>query len=284
MPEVRYVFVAASDKLAIGRTIDEAIEQVFVGERTETTSTEEEQIITEGELPQWKQILRGNRANTIDGETPITAQTTFAEVAGASVSDNDTVILSGTDHYGRKVWGKIPISPNKTIKSFLVNIEKEFDDMVSVAVDENGRVLVVSNTEGESQLSLSLTPSNEGGGQLSFGQIQTINEGKNKPRTISQLISSANTNYEKWITLMGEGKEEEVAKALSSLKRDLKDLEVISERLQTVLNSLSAKINTMEAESDISDKQRNELEALRSDVEELFKLVKQTTDRIVSRL
>lgn len=123
MPEARYVFVAASDRLAIATTMDEAIKEVFVGEMVETTGMEEKKMGKEN-WSQWKQVLRGNKPNTTNIGTPVTPQTTFGEIADAGVSDNDTVNLEGTDHFGERVWGIIPINPNKTINDFLDDIQR----------------------------------------------------------------------------------------------------------------------------------------------------------------
>jgi len=285
MPEIRYVIVAASDKLAMAKTMDEALEIVFVGERVETASSTAEEKDSTGRIwSDWTQVLKGNKINTTDGETPITLQTTFAGIAGANVANNDTVILTGTDHSGKTVWGKIPIYPNKTVKEFLVDIEKEFNDKIMATLDERGRVLFIDKIEGESKLSISLSPNNEGGGDLSFGQIQTINEGKEKPRTVSQLIASANTNFEQYKSLMGKGNVEEAAKALTALKKDLEHLANINEQLESSLNSLSAKLENLKNDPDVTDKQIAILETLRSEMEKIMNLVKQTSSKIISKL
>lgn len=125
------------------------------------------------------QVLTADKANTAGG-APITASTTFAEIDGANVSAGDTITITGTDHNGDQIYAAFTISdPNTTaVADLLTAIENAFGGEVTAAIDSNGRLVLIDNTPGTSQLSLTLTENNEGGGSLDFGNMVITTQGR----------------------------------------------------------------------------------------------------------
>jgi flagellar hook-associated protein 2 len=124
------------------------------------------------------QVLTADKANTTDGTTPITGDTTFAEIYGANVSDGDTITISGTNREGGTVSRTFTISDvNTTRVSDLLNeIENAFSGQVTATVDSSGKLVLTDNTPGDSDLSLQLTYN--GSGNLDFGTFQVTTQGR----------------------------------------------------------------------------------------------------------
>lgn len=130
---------------------------------------------------QVNEVHTSDTANTTNGTTPITAGTTFANIFGANVQANDTIAISGVDHDGNQVSDTYTISDtNNTIQNFLTAIEDAFDNSIAASVDANGRLTFTDNTAGESELSITITANNEGGGSLDFGTITASMEGRHE--------------------------------------------------------------------------------------------------------
>jgi flagellar hook-associated protein 2 len=121
------------------------------------------------------QTLVGSVANTTDGSTPITSATTFDNINGAGVSDNDTINYTGKTRSGIAVTGSYLISDvtTNTVQNFLSAIENDYGNNVSATIDSSGNLVLTDNTVGDSQLSITVTPDNLGGGSLGFGTLVT---------------------------------------------------------------------------------------------------------------
>ena len=126
------------------------------------------------------EVRRATIANTTDGATAVTNNTTFAQMFGAGVVDGDTIRIQGTTHDGASIAQGFTIDDvnNKTIGDLISTVRSLYADQVSVAVDAEGRIVVTDNQVGPSQLTMTLVEENEGGGTLDFGSIEVEEEGR----------------------------------------------------------------------------------------------------------
>ena len=125
------------------------------------------------------EVHTSDTANTTDGVTAVTSGTTFANIFGANVQAGDTISISGVEHDGTQVSDAYTISDtNNTIQNFLNAIEDTFNNSVTASIDANGRLTFTDDTTGESDLSITTTANNEGGGSLDFGTITASTEGR----------------------------------------------------------------------------------------------------------
>jgi flagellar hook-associated protein 2 len=124
------------------------------------------------------QVLTSATANTIDGTTPIVSGTTFGEIYGANVSNEDTITITGTDHDGNEVSGTFTVTDvsTTTLSDLLNGIENAFSGEVTASVDSDGKLVFTDGATGESDLSLELTYNGEGA--LDFGAIEITTQGR----------------------------------------------------------------------------------------------------------
>jgi len=110
---------------------------------------------------------------------PATGGTTLSAL-GLGVAANDTITISGTLRSGVSVSGSYTVLDPAvdTISGLLSAIQATFNQEVIASVDANGRITLTDNKTGDSQLSISLTANNEGGGTLSFGSDTIVTEGR----------------------------------------------------------------------------------------------------------
>ena len=109
---------------------------------------------------------------------PVTADTRFADLAGAGVAAGDTISIGGKDHSGAQVSASFSItSANLKIQNLLNAIEQAFGGAVTASIDGSGRIAVLDETSGKSSLSLSLLANNEGGGALDMGSQSVTTQG-----------------------------------------------------------------------------------------------------------
>jgi len=149
------------------------------------------------------EVLTADRANTTDGSTAITSDTTWANIYGAGVQVNDTITISGTDHNGNAVSGSRKITDTgNTVQELLTAIQDTFGNVTASIID--GKIRVTDNTAGDSQLSVTLTENNQGGGALDFGSIitTTVNVGNKRNTTDG---STAITSGTTWANIYGAG-------------------------------------------------------------------------------
>ncbi len=118
------------------------------------------------------QILAGDVANTASS-SPITASTVLSDIDGATIADDDTISFIGTNRSGLSVSNTFTISVTNgdTVQDFLSTIESAYDNTVSATIDTSGRIIVTDNTAGDSQISITITTSND----LDFGNVLASN-------------------------------------------------------------------------------------------------------------
>jgi len=110
---------------------------------------------------------------------PATGSTTFANL-GLGVAAGDTISIAGVNHAGASVSGTYTVidPATDTLSSLLTAIQSAFGGQVSASIDTTGRVTVTDNTAGDSQLAVTLTANNEGGGTLNFGADTVVTQGR----------------------------------------------------------------------------------------------------------
>ncbi|MGA1198532.1 MAG: flagellar cap protein FliD N-terminal domain-containing protein, partial [Candidatus Latescibacterota bacterium] len=145
--------------------------------------------------PAVAEVHTANVANTTDGSTAISASTRFNAVFGANVANNDTITISGTDRNGNAVSGSFTINNvnSNDIQDLLSEVETVFGGAVTASVDSSGKLVVTDNTAGQSQLSVSLSANNEGGGTLNFGTFAVTSEGENA--SSREVVSGQNASF-----------------------------------------------------------------------------------------
>jgi flagellar hook-associated protein 2 len=135
----------------------------------------------------YQQVITGSQNNTKTsgaGGGVITASTTFAQINTGSdannVTNNDTISFSGTTRSGKAVSGTFTITDKstKTIQDFLNAIETAYGTGVKASIDSNGAIVLTDLTAGTSQLTLSITANNQGGGSLTFGTQSVSTTGR----------------------------------------------------------------------------------------------------------
>ena len=130
------------------------------------------------------EVQTANVGNTTNGSDPIESNTMFKDLFGSSVSNGDTISISGTDGDGNDVSGTFTVSNvnSDRIQDLLDEIETVFGG-VTASVNSEGQIEVTDDTAGESLLSVSLSANNEGGGNLTFGTFFSSTLGQDAQTT-----------------------------------------------------------------------------------------------------
>ncbi|MCZ6675707.1 MAG: flagellar filament capping protein FliD [Candidatus Poribacteria bacterium] len=129
------------------------------------------------------EVHTADTANHTDARdtSPITASDTFADIDGADVNAGDTITITGNDHDGSAVSSTYTISDtSNTLQDFLNTIASAFGNDVTATIDSSGKLVVTDNTAGTSDLSVTITSNNEGGGSLDFGALTASTEGRDE--------------------------------------------------------------------------------------------------------
>ncbi len=125
------------------------------------------------------------------GGSPAVSTDTFSAL-GLGVAANDTIIIGGTDKYGSPVSSTFTVldPATDTIGDLLTSIQVAFGQQVTASLDATGNVTITSTTGGDSNLSISLTANNEGGGTLAFGSDNTVVAGRNSMNLSASVVSN----------------------------------------------------------------------------------------------
>jgi len=121
----------------------------------------------------------------------ISASSSFSTL-GLGVAANDSISISGTNRQGGAVQASFSVLNPATdnIGTLLSAIQSAFGQQVVASVDATGHIQVADVQPGSSQLSLTLTAGNQGGGSLSFGSDNITTDG----RYAMNLTASAQAN------------------------------------------------------------------------------------------
>ncbi|MBI5191891.1 MAG: flagellar filament capping protein FliD [Nitrospirae bacterium] len=146
---------------------------------------------------EYTQVLTGSVSNsktTAAGGGYISATTKWSEINTGgdanNITDGSTIAYSGTKRGGASFSGSYTITSatTKTVGEFLSELETEFGNNVTAAIDSNGKISITDNTAGDSKTSLTLT---ENAGSLDFGTVSVSTTGRN---TLDVIASSSGNN------------------------------------------------------------------------------------------
>ncbi|MDP3027958.1 MAG: flagellar filament capping protein FliD [Deltaproteobacteria bacterium] len=129
-----------------------------------------------------------NTRTTAGGGGNVLATTKWGEINTGSDANNisnlDTITFTGINHIGTSISGTYTISDKSvdTVQGLLTAIQNAFAAVDGGAYTvtagiENGKIKVTDSTSGDSQLSISLTANNQGGGTLNLGTVTASMEG-----------------------------------------------------------------------------------------------------------
>ena len=137
-----------------------------------------------------------NTTTTNGSSSPITADTLITSIDGYNYTSGDKITISGTAHDGTAVAATdFAITPTTTVGDLLNQIGSNFGD-VTASVTSDGRIQVIDNATGSSDLSVNLTPSiGDTGSELSFGSFgQVLQQGANAAFTVDGMNMTSSTN------------------------------------------------------------------------------------------
>jgi flagellar hook-associated protein 2 len=141
------------------------------------------------------QTLVGSVANsktTAAGGGLTTGSTKFNEIDTGGdandLSDNDIISFTGTTRTGRSINNSYTISDvsTDTVQDFLSAIEKAYENSVSATINASGEIVLTDITDGDSQLSITITEP----GSLDFGTVLTSNTGGVTGRYAMEITAS----------------------------------------------------------------------------------------------
>jgi len=145
----------------------------------------------------YTETLVGDRAVTTNGTTPAVSTTTWGNIYGATLSNDDTINFSGTARNGSSISGSYTIDDTSTdtIQGLLSEIKSAFGDDVTASIDNEGRIVLTDNYEGTSSLSLTFDYSETSDpDQDIFGDISAGNDGGHEGRYAIAITASNSGN------------------------------------------------------------------------------------------
>jgi len=93
--------------------------------------------------------------------------------------EGETITIGGTNLDGSTVTTTYTIEKNAKIEDLVSFIESAFDNNVIASI-QDGRIHVRSAVDGTNDLSFSISALNDSGGELDFGTISTVTEGRDR--------------------------------------------------------------------------------------------------------
>lgn len=135
------------------------------------------------------QTLVGSVAN-LAGGSAITASTVFSafDVGGAGLVNGNKISFTGTNRSGLSISDSYTISDvsTDTVQGFLSAIESAYENGVSATINGSGNIVLTDVTNGDSQVSLTITEP----GSLDFGTVLTSNTGGVTGRYAMEITAS----------------------------------------------------------------------------------------------
>lgn len=208
--------------------------------------------------------VTSNVANTTDGTTAITGSTLIEDIYGYLNPDttNDSITISGTKHDGTEVSTTFKLfnddMTSKTVGDLLAEIENAFGD-VTASVTSQGKIQVVDNESGTSQLSVDLQTSLHGSnpGSLNFGtftEVGTVREyvlqaGRDASFTVDGVAMTSSSNSVTTaipgvtLKLVGESSDTTV-----TLNID-RDYDEISEQIQSMVDAYNKVVDFIKTQT-----------------------------------
>src|SRR6185437_11245194 len=131
--------------------------------------------------PENRALLGSVTLNDATGTAAATSATLLTDLhlsngSSAGVVAGDTIGYSGTRSDGSAYSGTFTTTSTSTVADFVTQLQSSVGTGATVSF-VNGQVSVTAATSGTSQLSMSLTANNEGGGQLNLGTMNVTATG-----------------------------------------------------------------------------------------------------------
>jgi len=133
----------------------------------------------------YTELWTGTKANKDLDANVILSGTLWKDIdttggPGNDIVDGDTISFEGKTRGGTSVSGTYTISDKTTdtVQGLLSAIEDAYGNDVSANIDSDGKLILTDNMAGASQLEISVTCNNEGGGSLDFGTMEVTTEGR----------------------------------------------------------------------------------------------------------
>ena len=120
---------------------------------------------------------RTSSGTVLSGGSAATSSTLWSNVDG-TVTTGDTIGISGTMHNGNTVSSVYTVAAGDTVGDLLTAIQDAFDNTVTATINSQGQIVVTDVDTGSSQMDLTLTANNEGGGTLDFGTMDLTQTGR----------------------------------------------------------------------------------------------------------
>lgn len=119
--------------------------------------------------------------NDVTGTAAATSATLLTDLhlangSSAGVAVGDTIDYSGTRSDGSAYSGTFTTTATSTVADFITQLQSSVGPGAAVSL-VNGQISVKATNSGTSQLAMSLTANNEGGGQLDFGTMNVTATG-----------------------------------------------------------------------------------------------------------
>lgn len=112
-------------------------------------------------------------------QSSVTRNTSIADLQGVTVSDGDTITISGSSVSGRDYSKTILISEGEvvTVGSILDDIESITDSRMKATIDAQGRIQIQDSDTGSNDFTISIESTVDG---LEFGTFDILQEGRDK--------------------------------------------------------------------------------------------------------
>ena len=139
---------------------------------------------------EYTQVLAGSlQLKQSDGTTPISAETAWNNISGATLQNGDVISFSGTSRSGTEISGAYTISNTgtQTVQGLLTAIEDAFAGQVKAEIDSSGRIMLTDLSSGYSQIALDITEPDGRG--LDFGTVLKSNTGGQEGRYAMTLTA-----------------------------------------------------------------------------------------------
>ncbi len=131
----------------------------------------------------------GDAIGTVATDTTLLADLHDAGGTNMGVAEGDTLTISGTQSDGGSFFHEITLTDVQAAGMTLGDLRAEIQDQVGTDVSvsiQNGQLTVTRDEPGASQLTLSVSSDNLGGGTLSFGALDVTTTG----RGVSSIVAS----------------------------------------------------------------------------------------------
>lgn len=155
--------------------------------------------------PEKRVVQTANVMTDATGSTPATSSTLITDLhqpapagAGGGAVPGDSITWTGVRPDGTPYSGSFAVGPAAPVSSIVAAVQASLGSTASVSFG-NGQFTVTSNTAGNSQVTLSISSDNKGGGQLDFGSTNTIAAGHNAAGLVASVVNNqvqiASSNY-----------------------------------------------------------------------------------------